>query len=379
MKRSCLGALALLILAGCASRAVREPPSPLVDFRASAEVKQTWEVDFGSGNKAFVRLAPKLGNGAIYAADREGRVSAFAADSGRRLWENELRVPVTGGVGIGDGLVLLGTRRGLVIALERASGKQAWTSAVSSEVLAPPAMGSGVVVVQTVDGRVFGLAADDGKRLWVYERSEPALSLRGTDSPAIAGDMAIAGFASGKLVALALQDGRVLWEATVGQPRGRNEIERLVDVDAAPLVLPDAIYAASYQGKLVALNPRGGAVMWARDVSTSVDLAADSDNIYLADENGSVLAFNRHTGASLWKQEALRGRRLNAPVVYGEHIVVADYEGYVHWLARDDGRFIARHRVGRGPILAPATSDGETLFIAGYPATLAALRLRESK
>jgi outer membrane protein assembly factor BamB len=226
-----------------------------------------------------------------------------------------------------------------------------------------------------VDGRLFGLAAADGKRLWVYERSEPALSLRGTDTPVMVADAVVAGFASGKVVALRLKDGGAMWEATVSQPRGRNEIERLVDVDVPPLVFGDAVYAASYQGKLAALNPRTGAVLWSRDVSTYSGLTSDGNNLYLTDDKSNVLAFDRRTGASLWKQEGLRGRRLNGPVVYGDAVVVADAEGYVHWLARDDGRFVARYSLGGGPIRAPAIVGGDTLFVSNASGTLAALQL----
>lgn len=376
--RSAVLSVMSLALVACASRAVREPPAALVEFQPTYEVKQVWSADVGaSAKKSYLRLAPNVSEGTVYAADPKGKVTAFAADSGRKKWVADVSAPVGGAVGVGDNLVLVGTRRGQVIALARESGEKLWTAAVSSEVLAPPVAGEGVVVVQCVDGRLFGFGVADGKRLWVYERTEPALSLRGTDTPVIVADAVIAGFASGKLVALRLRDGTAMWEATVSQPRGRNEIDRLVDVDAPPLALADAVYAASYQGKLVALNPRSGAVIWSRDVSTYTGIATDGTNLYVTDDKSRVLAFDRRTGASLWKQEGLHGRRLNAPVVYRDVVAVADYEGYVHWLARDDGRLVARSSIGGGPIRAPAVVDGETLFVSSVSGTLAALRLTQ--
>lgn len=373
------GAIVLLLsaaLAGCASRVVRDPPAALVVFQPAYGVSQLWSADVGASSaKGYLRLMPQVSDGVVYAADPEGRVKAFAADSGRTKWDTDLEAAVSGAVGIGEGLVLVGTRQGRVIALDRNTGKQVWSAAVSSEVLAPPAAGSGTVVAQTIDGRLFGFAATDGKRLWVYERPEPALSLRGTDAPVVVEDAVVAGFANGRLVALRLRDGGVLWEAAVSQPRGRNEIERLVDVDAAPLVTPDAVYAVSYQGKLVALNPRSGAVSWSRDVSSYSGIATDGTHLYVTDEKSHLLAFDRRTGASVWKQAALQGRRLNAPVVYGDLIVAADYEGYVHWFARADGRPVARYRVRGGSVRAPAARDGETLFVSSISGTLTALQL----
>ena len=54
---------------------------------------------------------------------------------------------------------------------------------------------------------------------------------------------------------------------------------------------------------------------------------------------------NRFTGATLWRQDKLLRRAITGPVLQGPHLVVADYDGYVHWLKREDGRIVARKRV----------------------------------
>jgi outer membrane protein assembly factor BamB len=177
------------------------------------------------------------------------------------------------------------------------------------------------------------------------------------------------------MAALRVQDGQPLWETAVALPRGRNEIERLVDVDVSPLVFDDAIYAASFQGKLAALNPSNGNVLWSRDVSTHTGMASDGKTLYLTNDRGYVMAFDRRNGASLWRQEALRGRGLNAPIVHDDVVVVADYEGYVHWLAREDGRFVARYQAVGAPVRARAAVSDGTVFVSGISGTLSALRL----
>ena len=367
--------LAAAVSVGCASASVREPPTPLAEFTPAFGVVQAWSADIGGGTKDYPGLLPTIRDATVYAAGANGRVSAFAVDSGKPRWQVDLNVPISGAVGVGQSLVAVGTRDGRVIALARDTGEQRWVAKVSSEVLAPPAIGDSIVVAQTVDGRLVGLAIADGKLLWVYERAEPALSLRGADAPILVPNAVLAGFASGRLAAVRLDDGQALWEIPVALPRGRNEIERLVDVDVAPLVFSDAIYAASFQGKLVALNPSNGNVLWSRDISTHTGIASDGTNLYVTNDRGYVLAFDRRNGASLWRQEGLRGRSLNAPVTYDDVIVVADYEGYVHWLAREDGRFIARHQVGSAPVRARGVVADGTVFVAGLSGTLSALRL----
>lgn len=370
--RATLLLLGALMAAGCASRSVREPPSPLFDFLPRANVESVWTADIGSSAGRHLMLRPALSDGVVYAADARGQVSAYRADTGRRVWEVELSVPVGGAVGVGEGMVLIGTRRGALIALDAANGKELWREAVSSEVLAPATASRGVVAVQTVDGKLAGLSAKDGKRLWLYDRAEPALSLRGTSAPIIVDDVVLTGFASGRLVGVQLQDGRVLWELPVSQPRGRNEIERLVDVDATPIVRGEMLYAASYRGKLVAVNLRAGSVAWSRDISSFSNLALDDKNIYVTDDVGQVHAFDLRTGASGWRQEKLRGRGVSGPMYVDGRLVVGDAEGYVHYLAPDDGSLLARYRVGGGPVRAGIV-DGDLLYVSASD-TLAALR-----
>lgn len=367
-----LGIIALATITGCASRSVREAPSPLVDFVPRAAIEPVWTVDIGSAAARHLALRPALYDGVVYTADAKGHVGAYRADTGRQVWEVNLKVPVSGAVGAGEGLVLIGTRKGALIALDAADGKEVWRVPVSSEMLAPAAAHGGVIAAQTVDGKLAGLAAKDGKRLWLYDRAEPALSLRGTSAPIIVDDVVLSGFASGRLVGLQLRDGRVLWELPVSQPRGRNEIERLVDVDASPIVHGDVLYAASYRGKLVAVNLRTGSIAWSRDVSAYAGLARDDKNLYVTDDVGQVHAFDLRTGASLWRQDKLRGRGVGAPMYVDGYLAVGDAEGYVHYLAPDDGSLIARRRIAGGPVRAGVV-DGETLYVSAAD-TLAALR-----
>jgi outer membrane protein assembly factor BamB len=377
MNRYISAAFLIGMLGGCGGgKIVSEPPASLVDFAQEAQIKELWSVDIGGMDKRqHITLSPHLDDHVIYATDYLGRVSALKADSGQRLWATELKVSASGATGVGEGLVLVGTKKGQVIALDKTNGKRLWESKVSSEVMAPPVAGYGFVVVQTIDGKIFGLSASDGKRLWIYDRSEPPLSLLGTSTPLIVSDIVISGFASGLIAAVELKSGQFLWELPVGFPRGRNEIERLADVDANPFMVGDTLYAAGYQGKIIAANMRDGRIAWAREVSTYTGMDADEANLYLSDAKGHVIALDQRTGSSVWKQDKLHGRILNAPSYIGGYIAVGDYEGYVHWLSREDGRLIARHRLGKSAIRAQGIVSGEILYVANQRGLLAALRL----
>ena len=82
-----------------------------------------------------------------------------------------------------------------------------------------------------VDGKLHGLSMADGHELWQQQQTVPKLSLRGTASPAIAGEVAVTGFDNGRVVASSLNDGSSVWETQLQIPAGKTDIDRLVDID----------------------------------------------------------------------------------------------------------------------------------------------------
>jgi outer membrane protein assembly factor BamB len=376
--RTVLIAVLLLPVAGCAwfsSKSVEEP-TPLQKIKHAPRVKVLWDRDTGKGtNKLFLRLSPAHDGERIIATDAKGRVIAYKAGNGRKLWLRKLKSPVTAGVAVAGSRVIVPTSDGELRALDAATGKVIWQTFVNAEVLAAAAIADDIAVVQGVDGRVTALSVTDGTILWTQERAEPPLSLRGVAGPRIAGAHVLAGYASGKLVAYKLSDGSQEWEAVVGQPRGRSEIERLIDVDASFALDADTIYAAAYQGSLAAVDIDTGRVRWSREVSSYTGIAAGDGRLYLSDDQGIVIALAAATGEPVWRQEGLRYRGTTAPALSGEYVVVGDSEGYVHWLASTDGHFVARkHATGDAYLAAPVVVDS-TVYLAASNGDVDALRL----
>ena len=367
------------LLLGCASPSALEveKPAELPEFIPERTAQMLWRHDVGRGvEKDFLQLGPQIDGDLVFMVDRRGDVEALEAATGRRVWEVRLDVQTSAPVGVGDGLVLVATRKGELIALDSATGARRWQAALSTEVLAPAIAHLGTVVAQTGDGKLVALNAADGKRRWVFERIEPPLSLRGTSRPVILGEYVLSGFANGKIVALDLRDGRLLWELPVATPRGRSEIERLVDVDAPVLVVRDALYAASYQGKIVAVDLRSGRLNWSRDASVFNAMAADDRNLYVTDDKSIVMAVDQASGAIVWRQDRLRGRRVSAPTIVDGYVAVGDFEGYVHWLSPEDGRFVARFRASPDAVRAPGIVSHGALVVGDQGSAVTALVVR---
>ena len=386
MVRRLLPLLLLVLSAGCSwlggwfgGSDNSIPPAELQNIAQPVGVRQLWETQVGSGAKnQFIRLTPALADGRLYAASFDGVVVALDALSGQRLWETATQLPISGGVGVSDnGLALVGTNKGQVVALRQDNGQEAWQVQVSTEVLAPPRAASGIVVVRTGDGKFTGLDARTGERRWVYAPAMPALSLRGSAPPVLTRALVIAGLETGKLLVLSLDKGLPVTEKTIAPPRGRTEIERLIDIDAEPKIRDDNLYLAAYRGNVAALDMRGGNLLWNREVSSYAGLDVDERQVYISDDADAVLALDRRTGGTLWRQAELTGRRLSAPVATRDHVVVGDFEGYLHWLSKDSGKIVGRIRAAGKAIVAPPFAAGDTVFIQGQGGALGAFRAGE--
>jgi outer membrane protein assembly factor BamB len=193
--------------------------------------------------------------------------------------------------------------------------------------------------------------------------------------PLVIEDTLIEGYDNGKLMALRLEDGKYVWESSVTIPKGRSEVERLVDIDVDPIESRGVIYTASYNGGTAAVSILDGDVLWRNEaVSSHTGLSQDEQYLYISNSAGHVLQLDKRTGSSLWEQKDLHGRRLTSPVAYQGNVVVGDIEGYVHWLSSTDGRQLARVQVAGDAIDAKPVVVGDTVYIYAKDGTLAALK-----
>jgi outer membrane protein assembly factor BamB len=376
MRAAILLGTAAALLSACGSSGPVREPAELTRIKApEVSPRVVWNRSPGSGSGSIITgLRLSVEPDVVVTADLSGDIYALSPVDGRRLWRTRTRARVVSGPTVSGDLVLAGTLDAEVIALRRADGTELWRATVSSEVLAPPVAERGVVVARCGDGKLFGLSAETGARLWSFDRAVPALTLRGQSKPLIFGNSVFVGLDNGRIVALNLTDGQVLWEQVVAAPTGRTELERIVDVDAVPVLTDYGVYAVSYGGEMAAISIDDGRVAWRRPVRSYSGLALADDRIIVTDDEGIVWALDAQSGAAAWKQEGLRYRRLSPPVVVDGFPVVADFEGYVHWLSPADGRIVGRVRAARNPITAPPVVRDETLYVLDTKGRIAVVK-----
>ncbi|MGA9024831.1 MAG: outer membrane protein assembly factor BamB [Steroidobacteraceae bacterium] len=379
LKRPLLAALAVLAFAaGCDKDKDVEPPAVLVNFPAKLPVREIWSANLGGGKKQMLLrlgLGPAIDNGVAYAASHKGEVLAVALESGKHLWVKNLKLPLSAGPAAADGLLVVGSSKGAVIALDAASGRQLWRTQVNAELLAAPAIGESVVVLRSVDGRLRGLSRSTGKEMWSVDQQVPRLSLRGTATPIIAKDLAICGFDNGKVMAVSLSNGDTVWDTALASPHGRTELDRLIDIDSAVRVVGDDVYAAGFQGRTAMLALDSGQVWWSHDMSSYRGLTVDSETVFISQSDGIVVALRERDGSELWRNDKLKRRGLTEPVLTSTAVVVADFQGYVHWLDKASGELVARMRVAKDRVSNPLVASGDIVVALTDGGKMAAFRV----
>lgn len=350
-------------------------PNELTEFDATIDPDRVWSTSVGDGvGEAGVRLQIAYADGSIFAANHKGSVFAFDAETGRRQWEEQLKVAISGGPSANEGLVVVGSLDGEVVALEATSGTVRWRAEVSSEVLAPAAFADETVIVRALDGRVYGLDRDSGVRTWIFDRSVPLLSLRGNGPPLTRAGVSFVGYDGGIVVGLNASDGTARWETTVSPPEGRTELERMSDIDGRMAIVAPDLYVVGFQGRVASLTIESGRVLWVKDMSSFGGLSVARTRLFLSDTESNVWGLDRRNGGTLWKQDKLLNRSITSPTTFGDYVVVGDFEGYLHWMNVEDGSLAGRARVDKSALRSQPLTIGNTLYAISAEGTLVAFK-----
>lgn len=343
---ACCAPLILLVAACSGKGKVREPTplEPLEQSAASASTQWSRHTWLGSGHSLLQVAAEQ---DAVFVSDRHGLVQALDPQTGARIWQSALKVRASAGPGVMDDLVLIGTLDGELIALARADGVERWRITLSSEVMAVPVGAGQLLVARTGDGRIYGLDPETGTERWQFERTVPNLTLRGLSEPVLLGGRVFVGLDNGRMASLEGMTGRLVWEQLISAPTGRTELERIADIDAPIIASGSELFVASAGGEVAAVDGDTGQVLWRRPVRSTHRMLLAGERLIVTDTQGVVWGLNMRTGSADWKQEGLQYRRTTGPAASGDHVVVGDGEGYLHWLNPETGAFVGRSRFGR--------------------------------
>ena len=183
-----------------------------------------------------------------------GRIYSTACVEGRHLY-----------VGCGDSKVYC---------LDVLSGKTVWSTATENGVDSSPALAGGTVLIGSEDFFFYALEAKTGAVRWKYETG-----LGISSSPAVSEDLVIVGSKDGFLYAFEIQSGRLRWRVKVS------------DAVTAPPVVGNGLVCIQ-AGGTQALDIASGNLVWRAGLGGAVQSAPvlTGDAIYVASNDGEVYA-----------------------------------------------------------------------------------------
>lgn len=365
-------ATAVSLLAGCStSKPLVEPY--MAPMESDYSLHKNWQVKLESmPNRDSEGLFFAEDGKYVYVATETGYLVSLIKSNTSRWsdqvqWQSKFDAPIVSGPTLNNGRLLIGTSKGQLIAVSSQSGEYLWQSQLSSEVMTRPLVADRKIFTRTVDGKLYALNANTGKVIWVVEHQMPNLSLRGAPAPVYADGKLFIGWESGMVQALSAKSGALLWETRIAVPKGRTDLERIVDVQANLIIKDDRLFVLGYHGKFASMNPESGNFYFVKKVSGYRDFVVDESAVYVVDENDVLHAFDIFSGASLWKQNAFKNRLVGDLSLANKDILAVDGWGYLHWLNKTQGVEIARakhsNEYGDGNRILRVFSEGNRSYL----------------
>lgn len=363
-----VASVAAFVLAACSSTSSRPSPTPLGPNPDTFSIKTVWSLGL---RPVDFPLDLKVQGNSVAVADGQGEVLVFDARTGEVSWRAPVGQPLSAGVGFDGYRAAVVTRNHDLVTL--ASGKVLWRTALNASSHTAPLVAGGRVFVLGADRAVSAFDGASGRRLWTQQRPGEPLVLRQSGVLLAVGDTLLAGI-SGKLVGLNPNNGSIRWEAAVANPRGINDVERLVDLVGPAARAGDEVCVRAFQAAVGCVNAARGTLNWTKPSAGSVGVTGDDTQIFGTDDDGTVGAWRRTDGERTWSTQALRFRGLSAPLALGAGLVVGDAQGMVHVLSKDKGDTLTRLRLDGSALAAAPALVANTLVVVTSKGLVAGLR-----
>ena len=363
-----LAVLALsALVAGCA--ADRPKPNPLEPVSPQIAGRQVWQAQVGGVEFPLAVAVP--GGQTFVVAGTDGLVLALDAATGAERWRGQAGQRLSAGVGSDGRYAAVVTRDNDLVVLDQ--GARLWSARLASRTTTAPLVAGERVFVLGVDRVVHAFDVLDGRRLWTLQRPGEALTLAQPGLLAAHRNTLVAGLGA-VMVGIEPTRGSVRWEVPITSPRGTNEVERLNDLVGPVLRVGDSLCARAFQTAVGCMDTARNTLRWSRTAGGLTAVGGDADYVFGADGADRISAWRAATGDLAWTNERLLYRALGAPVSVGRTVVFADFEGQVHFLAREDGRALLRLPTDGSAAVGQPALAGTTVLVATRKGGLFAFR-----
>lgn len=353
-------------------------------------LNKAWSASIGRGSQKKLPLItqPIVIDGRIYTLDTENQLSAFEAQSGKRLWVRDVNHPVeddeviVGGVAYSRGQLYVTNGYNELLMINPQDGQIVWRRKLPAPSRAAPTISEDRVFITTMDNRILALGAANGELLWDYSGISGAAGLVGAASPAASRDIVLPVFSSGEIYALRVENGSAAWGDNLSGIRSAGGLSGISDIRALPVIDKGVVIAISFGNRMVALDERTGNRIWQRDIGGSEMPWVAGNSVFVITNDNELVGMGRDNGLIRWvrplpkfKNPESRTQPIywSGPVLAGNRLIVAGSDGGVIEVSPETGDVIRAWGSGLSVSIAPVVAGG-TLYLLGDNGTLAAYR-----
>lgn len=348
------------------------------------KLERAWSVSIGEGGGRRHPLIaqPIVAGGKVFTLDADVFVTAFDLKTGKRLWRawsivkgEENAGAIGGGIAYAGGKIFVANGYKNVICMNAETGAVLWRSLVSSPVRAAPSVMDDRVFILTLDNKLEVLSAADGTPLWSYSGVAETTNILGAAAPAVDKTIVVLPMSSGELLGLRVENGQIVWEDNLSSVHRAGALGAIADIRALPVMDNGLVFAVSYSGRTVALDPVTGRRVWQQDIAGAETPWSAGDALFMIAAGQEMIALSKKTGGIYWLSPLSSEAEdvFTGPVLAGGRLIVASNDGEIREINPADGSTLATHDAGGSIIIPPVVAD-QTLLVLTNGGKLVAYR-----
>lgn len=321
-------------------------PAILSNDVAVLDTNFLWEIQLSENPRHNLELS--ICSNKIFVSNNKGALYALNKENGDIIWEKEISKPIIAGITCDDSQVYFVTSDGFAWAL-KSDGLKLWKTFVG-QVYSPPLIIDQSVIYKTTSNQFISLNVINGFQNWLYQSLSPPLTIESWGKLNSSDGVIYSGLPSGKCLALDLNTGALIWESSYSFPKGKTDIERANDTTSQPIISEQFLYVVSSKGNLAMLDRITGTVLWSRALSSFYGIELIDDSLIVIHNSGTIYSISSETSKVNWRNADFVNRKIKNSKFFLDHIIIGDYEGYIHLVNVKSGKTIYRFKVSNNSI-----------------------------
>jgi outer membrane assembly lipoprotein YfgL len=345
-----------IVLTACG--ASKPKPAQISAIKVDKPIQALWQFKLGS-DVSFVQSLQAVQERMVLTSDN-GRIAVVNVRNGQAVWRYELKTALNTGAGFDGEHVAVVTLNNELVLLK--DGKVVWRNRLTSQSYTHPMVAGERVFMIMADRSVLAFDLATGVRLWLQQRPGEPLVLKQNGVLLPFQNTLLVGL-GGRLTAINPDNGQFKWDVPIANPRGINDLERLVDLVAKPSRVSNSVCVRAFQSQVGCVDALRGSVLWTRSSVGSQGVDGDAKTLIGTESNGMVQAWSRTTGDRLWDSDRLKYRELTGPLFTAKGIVIGDSGGWLYLLSSTDGSLINRVQTSSDGFASTPTALADGGFV----------------